>query len=211
MTFFSYLESRAHAVDSLLCIGLDPHIEELSAPNAEAAFEFCMRLIDATLDYTAAYKPNVAFFEIFGADGYSVLKQIVDNIPNEIPVILDAKRGDIASTAQAYARAAFQMLNADAITLNPYLGYDAVKPFIDDPERGVFLLCKTSNQGAADLQDVIIQDSLDISQKVTVYERVASLAVKWNQYGNLGLVVGSTHPESIARANIIRYVVSCLV
>jgi uridine monophosphate synthetase len=203
MSFFSFLESRTLSVDSLLCIGLDPHLEDLSIPNAEAAYDFCMRLIDATMTYASAYKPNMAFFEVFGADGMIVLKRIVDAIPDEIPVILDAKRGDIASTAQAYAKAAFMVINADAITLNPYLGYDAVEPFLNDPERGVFLLCKTSNPGASDLQDLITLNPEDISRKLTVFEHVASMAVNWNKHGNLGLVVASTQPDSLARVRDI--------
>jgi uridine monophosphate synthetase len=158
MSFFSFLESRTRAIDSLLCVGLDPHIDQLSAPSAEAAYDFCMRLIESTTVFAAAYKPNMAFFEIFGADGIAVLKRVVEAIPEDIPVILDAKRGDIPSTAQAYAQAAFQVVNADAITINPYLGHDGVAPFMNDPERGVFLLCKTSNPGASDLQDMVLLD-----------------------------------------------------
>jgi uridine monophosphate synthetase len=206
MSFFSRLESRVRAIDSLLCVGLDPHIDDLPTPNADAAYNFCLRLIETTADYTASFKPNIAFFEIYGAEGFSALKNLLDSIPPEIPIILDSKRGDIASTAQAYARATFQMFNADAVTINPYLGRDAVLPFLHDPEKGVFLLCKTSNPGASDLQDMAISEPSNhagISENISVFEHVAQLAVEWNQFGNLGLVVGSTHPESIARVRAI--------
>lgn len=206
MSFFSRLESRVRAIDSLLCVGLDPHIDDLSTPNSGTAYNFCLRLIEATIDYAASYKPNIAFFEMYGADGFTALKSLLDSIPPEIPIILDAKRGDIASTAQAYARASFQVLSADAVTINPYLGRDAVQPFLSDPEKGVFLLCKTSNPGASDLQDLIIaRPSIKkgVSRDISIFEHVAQLAVEWNQLGNLGLVVGSTHPDSIARVRTI--------
>ncbi len=151
MDFFDRLTQRIQTVDSVLCVGLDPHIELLSEPTAEAAKEFCMRIIDATAPLASAYKPNAAFFEVFGAQGWQALKDVIAAVPDGIPVILDAKRGDIASTARAYAQAVFDKLGADAVTLHPYLGRDAIEPFLLDPERGVFLLCKTSNPGSDDL------------------------------------------------------------
>ncbi len=204
-TFFSRLEARARAVGSLLCVGLDPHTKEITPPGEQPTpqhlRDFCLRLIEATVDVAAAYKPNAAFFEIFGAEGMQVLQEIIAAVPNDIPVILDAKRGDIASTAQAYARSAFHTLGASAVTVNPYLGRDAVEPFLEDPERGVFLLCKTSNPGAADLQDLLlahgIQDSAQGSR--TLYSQVALLAQQWNLHDNLGLVVGATYPQDLAR------------
>ncbi len=156
MTFFSQLEERARQVDSLLCIGLDPHPADLPAQNLEAVRQFCLRMIEATADLAAAYKPNAAFFEAFGAPGVALLQEVIAAVPQDIPVILDAKRGDIASTAQAYAHAAFQVLGAGAVTVNPYLGRDSIEPFLSDPQKGVFLLCKTSNPGSADLQDLPI-------------------------------------------------------
>lgn len=189
--FFSRLENRVRQVDSLLCVGLDPHPQELDAPTPEAAGDFCFRLMESTLDLAAAYKPNAAFFEAFGPPGLEVLKQVIAAVPEGIPVVLDAKRGDIASTAQAYVRAVFQALGADAVTINPYLGYDALEPFLNDPERAVFLLCKTSNPGAADLQDL----SLVGGQRL--YEQVALLAKGWNRSDNLGLVVGATQPDAL--------------
>ena len=194
MTFFSLLESRARQVDSLLCIGLDPHPADLPDHNLEAVRQFCVGLIEATSDLAAAYKPNAAFFEAYGAPGVALLQEVIAAVPPGIPVILDAKRGDIASTAQAYARAAFQTLGAGALTVNPYLGWDAVAPFLEDPQKGVFLLCKTSNPGSADLQDLPVG-----LHGYQLYEEVALLAQKWNIHQNLGLVVGATYPQELAR------------
>jgi uridine monophosphate synthetase len=150
-------------------------------------------LIEATADLAAAFKPNIAFFESLGPDGITSLQELISSIPDGIPVILDAKRGDIASTAQAYVQAAFKTLGADAITINPYLGRDAIEPFLSDPERGVFMLCKTSNPGSDDLQNLTLQN------RILLYEHVANLAVQWNVNDNLGLVVGATHPGAIGR------------
>ena len=194
MGFFSRLEARARRIDSLLCIGLDPHTGELHASTPQAAESFCLRLIAATADFATAFKPNAAFFEVFGAPGWQALANVIRAVPEGIPVILDAKRGDIASTAQAYARSAFETLAADAITLNPYLGYDSLEPFLEDPEHGVFLLCKTSNPGAADFQDLPLADGM------ALYQEVAAKARQWNTDDNLGLVVGATQPEALRQA-----------
>ena len=194
MTFFSQLEERARQVDSLLCIGLDPQPADLPAQNIESMREFCLSMIEATKDLAAAYKPNAAFFEAYGAPGVALLQDVIGAVPQGIPVILDAKRGDIASTAQAYAQAAFQVLGAGAVTVSPYLGRDAVEPFLDDPQKGVFLLCKTSNPGSADLQDLPVG-----THGYLLYEEVAYLATQWNTRQNLGLVVGATHPQELAR------------
>jgi len=194
--FFSLLEERARQIDSLLCIGLDPHPSDLQADNAEAARDYCLRLIEATSDLALAFKPNAAFFEAFGPDGWGALQDVIRAVPPGIPVVLDAKRGDIASTAEAYARSAFETLGAHAITLNPYLGYDSLQPFLADAERGVFVLCKTSNPGSKDLQDLSLAGG---DAGLMLYEKVASLAQQWNTAGNLGLVVGATHPEAVAR------------
>lgn len=194
-SFFSRLEARARAIGSLLCVGLDPHPADLAAPNAAAARDFCLRLIEATADVAAAFKPNAAFFEQFGAEGMAALREVIAAVPDDVPVLLDAKRGDIASTAEAYARAAFETLGADAITLSPYLGRDSLTPFLADPARGVFLLCKTSNPGAGDLQDLPLADRVPAQR---LFERVAELATGWNMNDNLGLVVGATHPEALA-------------
>jgi uridine monophosphate synthetase len=208
-SFFSKLEARTRAVGSLLCVGLDPHTQEITPPGAIPTpghlRDFCLRLIEATADVAAAYKPNAAFFEVFGPEGIQVLREIISAVPVDIPVILDAKRGDIASTAQAYARSAFHILGAQAITINPYLGRDAVEPFLEDPERGVFLLCKTSNPGAADLQDLELAPGLSGTgaNSMTLYRHVALLARGWNENDNLGLVVGATYPDDLAKVRAL--------
>jgi uridine monophosphate synthetase len=202
MSFFSRLSQRVQKIDSLLCVGLDPHPEDLPTASALAVKNFCLRLIEQTVKMTAAYKPNIAFFEAFGPEGISVLQELIADIPEEIPVIIDAKRGDIASSAQAYARAIFQTLGAQALTINPYLGRDAIEPFLVDPEKGAFLLCKTSNPGASDLQNAKLaglNPSSNLIVREYLYERVALLATEWNVRDNLGLVVGATQPESLAR------------
>jgi uridine monophosphate synthetase len=195
-TFFKKLDQRARAIDSLLCVGLDPHPEELPEQTAEAAQAFCIRLINATHEYALAFKPNAAFFEALGPEGWEALHNVIQAVPEGIPVILDAKRGDISSTAQAYAQSAFERLGADAITLSPYLGYDSLVPFMVDPEKGIFLLCKTSNPGSVDLQDLPLGGHYRL---MTVYEKVAGLANEWGTNGNLGLVVGATFPEALQR------------
>lgn len=199
-SFFSFLEKRVNDCSSLLCVGLDPHVSDLPAPNADGALRFCLDLVERTAPYAAAFKPNAAFFEQFGAPGWAALERVIaavrersQRLGSMIPVILDAKRGDISSTADAYARSAFQALGAHAITLSPYLGRDAVEPFLADPEKGAFLLCKTSNPGAGDLQD------LALSGGEPVYVAVARLALGWNTRDNVGLVVGATQPEALAR------------
>ncbi|MCZ2127955.1 MAG: orotidine-5'-phosphate decarboxylase [Anaerolineales bacterium] len=202
-TFFSLLEKRADDCSSLLCVGLDPHLDELPTPSPAAALTFCLNLIQQTAPYAAAFKPNAAFFEIFGAEGWTALKRVVEAVGEEssrlgsrIPVVLDAKRGDISSTAEAYAQSAFEELGADCVTLSPYLGKDSIDPFLSYKEKGVFLLCKTSNKGSGDLQDVALADG-DL-----LYERVAKLAETWNEKNNVGLVVGATHPEAMKRVRV---------
>ena len=200
-TFFSFLERRVDDSSSLLCIGLDPHIPDLKEPTAASALDFCLNLVKQTAPYAAAFKPNAAFFEVFGAEGWATLKQVIEAISVEskrlgsrIPVILDAKRGDIASTADAYAQSAFETLGADCITLNPYLGKDSIEPFIKDHEKGVFLLCKTSNAGSMDLQNLLVLPSGSDSP-MPLYLYVAYMAQEWNVNKNIGLVVGATHPK----------------
>ncbi len=213
-TFFSFLSKRVDDCSSLLCVGLDPHPSDLSASTADAARTFCLRLVEATAPYAAAFKPNAAFFELYGPEGWAALKDVVaavqkqsDRLGSMIPVILDAKRGDIASTAEAYAKSAFEHLGVHAITLNPYLGKDSIDPFLAYKEKGAFLLCKTSNPGANDLQDlVVITDNEPQttvvgrrSSVIPLYEHVAYLAQQWNVGNNIGLVVGATQPEALNR------------
>lgn len=202
-TFFDLLEDRAREVDSLLCVGLDPRPADLPGPETSPApgrlLEFCLRLIEGTAPFAAAFKPNAAFFEAYGWQGIEILKQVISAVPHGVPVILDAKRGDIASTALAYAQGAFDALGAGAVTVNPYLGRDAVEPFLDKPGHGIFLLCKTSNPGSVDLQDTAICNEARLPEGGLLYEKVALLAGEWNTRGNIGLVVGATHPGHLRR------------
>ncbi len=198
MTFFSRLTNRIIDINSLLCVGLDPHPQDVASSPDKGVREFCFRLVEATSDLAAAFKPNIAFFEALGPDGISVLQDVLGVIPDDIPVILDAKRGDISSTAKAYAQAAFDILGVDAITLNPYLGYDSIHPFIEDPDRGAFLLCKTSNPGAKDIQDIRVKEYQGEILDIPLYIHIAHLVNTWNKNDNLGLVVGATKPESLA-------------
>ena len=191
MSFFSRLEERARTVDSLLCIGLDPHPGLVGAASAAAAQDWCLRLIDAAAPAACAFKPNAAFFEALGAPGWTALKDVIYAARQHAPVILDAKRGDIASTAEAYARSVFDLLEADAVTLSPYLGRDSIEPFLAQADRGVFLLCKTSNLGSDDLQ------VLPLGTGEPIYLRVAQLASEWNTGDNIGLVVGATDPAAL--------------
>ncbi len=214
-TFFSFLAKRIDDCSSPICVGLDPHPEDLSAPTADAAREFCLKLIQATSRYAAAYKPNAAFFEMYGPEGWIALKDVIAAVQVEsnrfgsmIPVILDAKRGDIASTAEAYAESAFKNLGAHAITLNPYLGKDSIEPYLMYKEKGVFLLCKTSNPGAADIQDLPVEigssgGGFRPRSSTPLYEHIARLAQTWNTGNDIGLVIGATQPNAIQRVRAI--------
>ncbi|CAM9933747.1 unnamed protein product [Heterosigma akashiwo] len=195
VSFFQRIRNRVKAIDSLLCVGLDPHLSELEEKTAEGAFNFCKDIIDATASVAVCYKPNAAFFEALGAEGVAAMKRVIAAVPEEIPVLLDAKRGDIASTAEAYAAAAFDELGADAITLSPYMGFDSVRPFLR-PGRGAFVLCKTSNPTAGDLQTLPLA-----KKRRLLYEEVAALvASAWNADDAVGLVVGATDAAALARA-----------
>ena len=200
-TFFTFLERRVDDCSSLLCIGLDPHVGDLPAPTAASALDFCVSIVKQTARYAAAFKPNAAFFEVFGPEGWAALGEVIAAVQEQsnrlgsmIPVILDAKRGDIASTAEAYAKSAFEKLGAHGITLNPYLGKDSIEPFLQYPEKGVFLLCKTSNAGSMDLQNLLVLP-LGSDNPMPLYNYVARLAQQWNEKNNIGIVVGATHPQ----------------
>jgi orotidine 5'-phosphate decarboxylase subfamily 2 len=185
--FNARLDEAMARLGSLLCVGLDPRDGEFEGTRAD----FCRRIIDATFEAAVAFKPNSAFFEAAGAPGWAELEQVIGHLAGERLVILDAKRGDIGSTAEAYARAAFRTLRADAVTVSPYLGGDAVAPFLADAACGAFVLCHTSNPGALDFQ------SLDVGGR-PLYQEVARRAGQWNGRGNVGLVVGATYPEALA-------------
>lgn len=190
MAFFDDLAERIERTGSILCVGLDPdvsrlpaHLEEFDLPR----WAFNRRIIDATHNLVAAYKPNAAFYE--DADGWRALEETVAYAHGkDIPVILDAKRADIGNTTRQYAK---QLDRHDAITVNPYLGRDAIEPFLQQNDKGVFILCRTTNPGASDIQD------LELADGDRLYERVAVLADVWNREGNVGLVVGATTPDEL--------------
>lgn len=196
MTFLEMLRARWRAADSLLCVGLDP--DPLRFPEHlrradDSIFEFCKSIVDATADLVCAFKPQIAYFASAGAeDALQRLIAYIRGAHPAVPVILDAKRGDMASTAQHYAREVFERYNAHAVTLSPYLGFDSIEPYLAYAERGAFLLCRTSNAGGSDLQMLNTDGE-------RLYERVARLAVTWNRGGQLGLVVGATYPDELAR------------
>ncbi|WP_085314731.1 orotidine-5'-phosphate decarboxylase [Derxia lacustris] len=200
MSFNSLLRSRWTNANTLLCVGLDPDPHRIppQLPRNDALFQFCRVIVDATADYACAFKPQFAHFAAQGAE--EVLEELIDYIHNAhpgIPVILDAKRGDIGSTAEYYAREAFERYRADAVTVNPYLGADSVAPYAEHADKGVIVLCRTSNPGGSDLQ------FLDCGG-TPLYQHVARLvAGKWNRHGNCGLVVGATYPAELAKVREI--------
>ncbi len=200
--FFDFLTARVRSADSLLCVGLDPRADSVEELRAE-----CGRIIDATAESAAAFKPNSAFFEAHGPEGMLALLDVIAYVPNGIPVVLDAKRGDIADTAEAYAQAAFDTLGAHALTVSPYLGGAALAPFLARPEYGVFILCKTSNPGADEFQALTLTSGPSPSKRgesgATLFELVAERAQQWNTNGNVGLVVGATYPDALARVRAL--------
>jgi orotidine-5'-phosphate decarboxylase len=179
--------------DSIICLGLDLDAKKMPAEysgSTKKMFDFAHWIIDATADKVCAYKPNIAFYERYGGDGLSLLKQIIKRIPDEIPVILDCKRGDIGNTASHYAASMFEWFGADWVTLNPYMGYDSLRPFIEYKDKGVFVLCLTSNTGARDFQELKVDGK-------PLYRQVAEKVSYWNKDGNCGLVVGATHMDQL--------------
>nr|MBC7244757.1 orotidine-5'-phosphate decarboxylase [Chloroflexota bacterium] len=194
-SFLEKLNERITKANSLLCVGLDPDMRQLPKPMRLAddpLFAFNKWLIELTASYACAFKVNSAFYEAEGASGWQTLQHTIAIVPPEIPVILDAKRGDVGPSSEAYARAAFDVLGADAVTVNPYLGGDALLPFISRPQHGVFVLCHTSNPGAETIQGMSCHGR-------ALYERIAELALSWNTNGNVGLVVGATYPKALRR------------
>ena len=192
--FIDKLRCAARANDSLLCIGLDPDPERL--PEGVSISGFNRAIIEATSDLVCAYKPNIAFYEQFGIDGLRALEATVAAVPAGIPVIVDAKRGDIGNTARAYAKALFETWGFDAATVNPYLGGDSLEPFLDYGEKGVFVLCRTSNPGSSDVQALLTMTSPG-GAPMPLYQRVALMAIEWNGRGNAGLLVGATQADEL--------------
>jgi orotidine-5'-phosphate decarboxylase len=193
MKFIDKLLKASRKNKSWLCIGLDPDPELM--PGLDV-LQFNKAIIEATSDLVCAYKPNLAFYEALGTEGFAILEKTVKCIPGDITVIGDAKRGDIGNTSKAYARALFSVLGFDASTVNPYLGFDSIEPFISYQDKGVFILCRTSNKGARDFQDLH-------TNGLPLYEAVAQKAKEWNMHGNIGLVVGATYPDELKKVRSI--------
>ncbi|SFN17513.1 orotidine-5'-phosphate decarboxylase [Dokdonella immobilis] len=200
-TFIESLQAAWQRNRSLVCVGLDPEPARLPtrfAGDDDAVFAFCRDIVDATADLVCCFKPQIAHFAALGAEG--ALQRLIAHIHARqpgVPVILDAKRGDIGSTAEHYAREAFERYGADAVTLNPYLGRDSLQPFLDRADKGAVILCRTSNPGAGDLQD------LDVGG-MPLYQRVAErVAHEWNGNGNCLLVTGATYPSQLAEVRRI--------
>jgi orotidine-5'-phosphate decarboxylase len=202
-TFLVKLGAAMQANKSLVCVGLDPELNHLpkhlgTDPGAILAFN--RSIIEATADVACAYKPNLAFYEVLGAEGWRVLSETVKAVPSRIPVIGDCKRGDVGHSAAMYARAMFETLGFDAITVSPYLGQDAAEPFLAYREKGVFFLCRTSNAGAAALQELTCNEG---SAAKPLFLAVAGLVNSWNTNGNCGLGVGATAPSQLAAVRAV--------
>ena len=207
--FTSKLNDRIQAVDSMLCVGLDPdfgRIPDHLKNEEDPVWSFCKAIIDATAPYVCAFKPQIAYFAAMGAE--KSLERIMTYLRehySDIPIILDAKRGDIGSTARQYAKEAFVRYRADAVTVSPYMGYDTIVPYLEYADKGVIILCRTSNPGGADIEELVCEGEM-------IYERLARLAAgPWNTTGQLGLVVGATQPAEIARVRKIAPTVPLLV
>ncbi len=192
MPFHHRLQRAWTAGDSMLCVGLDPDPVRFPAHVKGSVFDFCREVVDATADVVCAFKPQIAYFAAAGAE--RELERLCEHIRSSYPdvlLVLDAKRGDIGSTAEQYAVEAFERYGAHVVTVNPYLGGDSIEPFLRHPNGGVFVLCRTSNPGSGDFQ------SLDVGGE-PLYQRVARRVVTWNQLGDCGLVVGATYPDELA-------------
>lgn len=198
-TFVEKLIAAAKKNGSLLCVGLDPD-PALMAVKEVAAFN--RAIIEATQDLVCAYKPNLAFYEALGMPGLEALRKTIDAIPRDIPVIGDCKRGDVGNTAAAYAKAMFEVWGFDAVTVHPYIGWDSVEPFAKYKDKGVFIVCRTSNPGEGDFQRLSTLAGAP-SEARPLYERVALATRRWNTNGNLGLVVGATHPDELRKVRAL--------
>jgi orotidine-5'-phosphate decarboxylase len=213
MTFLERLRGAQTRHGSMLCVGLDPEPARFPGAwrgQASRIFDFCARIADATADLAIAFKPQIAYFAAHRAEDQ--LEQLMAHLRSrhpQVPVILDAKRGDIGSTAEQYAREAFERYGADAVTLSPFMGFDSVQPYLQYEGKGAFLLCRTSNPGGDDLQN---QRLASVPGTPRLYEHVASLAQgPWNTSGQLGLVVGATYPAEIERVRALAPTVPLLI
>lgn len=201
MTFLDMLRDASAQNNSMLCVGLDPEPTRFPAAlkgDARKIYDFCAAIVDATADLACSFKPQIAYFAAHGAEDQleRLMQHMRANAPH-VPVILDAKRGDIGSTAEQYAKEAFERYGADAVTLSPFMGFDSIAPYLAYHGKGAFLLCRTSNPGGDDLQ---IQRLSSVEGEPLLYEHVACLAQgPWNRNGQLGLVVGATYPQEIER------------
>ncbi len=205
MSFIQRLLAAERRNESMLCVGLDPEPSKFPSPwtgDASKIATFCERIVDATKDLVIAFKPQIAYFAAHRAeDQLERLMAYIRRTAPEVPVILDAKRGDIGSTAEQYAREAFERYQADAVTLSPFMGFDSVEPYLRWPGKGAILLCRTSNPGGSDLQN---QRLADVDGQPRLYEHLAALAQgPWNRNGQLGLVVGATFPDELARVRAL--------
>ena len=205
MTFLEMLRATERQNASLLCVGLDPEPARFPAAmqgDASRIYDFCAAIVDATADLVLAFKPQIAYFAAHRAeDQLERLMAHLRRTAPQVPVILDAKRGDIGSTAEQYAKEAFERYGADAVTLSPFMGFDSLQPYLKYHGKGAFLLCRTSNPGGDDLQN---QRLADVEGQPLLYEHVARLAQgPWNLNGQLGLVVGATYPAEIERVRVV--------
>ncbi len=213
MTFLEMLQDAQRRNASMLCVGLDPEPSKFPGAwkgDAARIFDFCAAIVDATRDLVCAFKPQIAYFAAHRAEAQleKLMEHLRRNIPH-VPVILDAKRGDIGSTAEQYAREAFERYGADAVTLSPFMGFDSVQPYLKHEGKGAFLLCRTSNPGGDDLQN---QRLSSVPGEPLLYEHVARLAQgPWNLNGQLGLVVGATYPAEIERVRQVAPQVPLLI
>jgi orotidine-5'-phosphate decarboxylase len=206
-TYLERLGARSRATGTVLCLGLDPDPDGLP-PGFDRSLagveRFATLLLEAALPHAAAVKPNLAFFEAYGSSGMAALERLRASLPDDLPVIADAKRGDIGSTAARQAVALFDVLGADAVTVSPYLGAEAVAPLLERPDRFAYLLCRTSNPGAGELQDLeVAADAVAGAPAERLHERVARLATGWGPGGTVGLVVGATAPAELATIRAI--------
>ena len=212
-TFLDMLHSASTRNQSMLCVGLDPEPTRFPVQmqgNPRKIYDFCAAIVDATADVVCAFKPQIAYFAAHGAEEQleRLMQHLRANAP-QVPVILDAKRGDIGSTAEQYAKEAFERYGADAVTLSPFMGFDSVAPYLAYPGKGAFLLCRTSNPGGDDLQN---QRLASVDGQPLLYEHIAGLVQgPWNKNGQLGLVVGATYPAEIERVRALAPTVPLLI
>jgi orotidine-5'-phosphate decarboxylase len=204
-TFLAKLNEAVERNNSLVCVGLDPDPALMPLVNGRGAgeittediIEFNRKIIEATADLVCCFKPNLAFFEAFGSEGSEILRRTLAAIPPDVPVIADAKRGDIGNSSAAYARAIFEELSCDAMTVNAYGGKDAIEPFLEYSDKGVIVWCRSSNPSAIDFQDLEVNY---LGEQMPLWQAVARKAREWNKNGNVGIVMGATYPEQLKEA-----------